>query len=53
MDNFEWGFGFTKRFGINHVDYSTQKRTVKDSGRWYSQVVRENGFPLPDACSPD
>lgn len=51
MDNFEWGFGFTKRFGITHVDYQTQKRTVKDSGLWYAKVVRENGFPLADASA--
>ncbi len=49
LDNFEWGFGFTKRFGIVHVDYSTQKRTVKDSGSWYAQTARSNGFPLSDA----
>jgi len=53
MDNFEWGFGFTKRFGITHVDYETQKRTVKDSGLWYSSVVKENGFPLTDASGLD
>ena len=52
MDNFEWGLGFTKRFGITYVDYTTQKRTVKDSGRWYSKTVRENGFPLADAAAP-
>jgi beta-glucosidase len=49
LDNFEWGFGFTKRFGIVHVDYGTQARTVKDSGRWYGQAAAANGFPLPDA----
>jgi len=51
MDNYEWGFGFTKRFGIVHVDYPTQKRTVKDSGRWYSQVIKKNGFPVAEANS--
>jgi len=51
MDNYEWGFGFTKRFGIVHVDYATQKRTVKDSGRWYAQVIRNNGFPVAEANS--
>jgi beta-glucosidase len=51
MDNFEWGFGFSKRFGITHVDYATQKRTLKDSGRWYSRVVQENGYPASDADS--
>jgi beta-glucosidase len=49
MDNFEWGFGFTKRFGLVHVDYETQARTVKDSGTWYARLARENGFPLSDA----
>jgi beta-glucosidase len=52
MDNFEWGFGFTKRFGMSWVDYATQKRVLKDSGRWYGQAARENGFPLSDANSP-
>ncbi|HTO24195.1 MAG TPA: GH1 family beta-glucosidase [Spirochaetia bacterium] len=42
LDNFEWNLGFTKRFGLVHVDFKTQKRTVKDSGRWYSDVVKEN-----------
>jgi beta-glucosidase len=49
MDNYEWGFGFTKQFGIIHVDYATQKRTVKDSGRWYQGVIRNQGFPVADA----
>ncbi len=44
MDNFEWAFGYSKRFGIVRVDYDTQQRTVKDSARWYAQVVRDNGF---------
>lgn len=42
MDNFEWGHGFTKRFGIVRVDYETQKRTIKDSGEWYAEVIRTN-----------
>ena len=42
LDNFEWGHGFTKRFGIVHVDYKTQKRTIKDSGEWYSRVIASN-----------
>ena len=36
MDNYEWAFGYTKRFGIVHVDYDTQVRTVKASGRWFA-----------------
>ncbi len=52
MDNFEWGFGYTKRFGITYVDYGSQKRIVKDSGRWYARVSKENGFPAADAAAP-
>ena len=44
LDNFEWAFGYSKRFGIVHVDYDTQLRTVKDSGLWYAEVARRNGF---------
>ena len=43
MDNFEWASGYDKRFGLIHVDYTTQKRTVKDSGYWYKKVVETNG----------
>ena len=39
MDNYEWGFGYTKRFGIVHVDYETQQRTPKASGRWYLDLI--------------
>lgn len=39
MDNFEWTFGYTKRFGLVYVDYETQRRVVKRSGRWYSNVI--------------
>jgi beta-glucosidase len=42
LDNFEWAYGYSKRFGIVHVDYDSQRRTVKDSGRWYAGVVRRN-----------
>lgn len=42
MDNFEWAHGFSKRFGLIHVDYETQKRVVKDSGEWYAEVIRTN-----------
>ncbi len=44
MDNFEWAFGYDRRFGLVHVDYDTQVRTPKDSARWYSGVMRDNGF---------
>lgn len=43
LDNFEWDSGYDKRFGLIHVDYRTQKRTLKDSAYWYAQVIRENG----------
>jgi beta-glucosidase len=42
LDNFEWGHGYTKRFGIVRVDYDTQKRIIKDSGEWYSRVIATN-----------
>merc|ERR1712050_764740 len=38
MDNFEWALGYSKRFGIVHVDYETQKRTPKASARMLSEV---------------
>ena len=40
LDNFEWGYGYAKRFGIVRVDFDTLERTVKDSGRWYSDLIR-------------
>jgi beta-glucosidase len=45
MDNFEWAYGYSRRFGLVHVDYATQRRTVKDSGLWYRDVIRRNGLP--------
>ena len=46
LDNFEWSHGYSKRFGIVHVDFATQKRTPKDSARFYSQVIATNGRVL-------
>ena len=43
LDNFEWSLGYAKRFGIVHVDYASQVRTVKDSGKFYSEVIRTHG----------
>ncbi|MFJ6114536.1 GH1 family beta-glucosidase [Agrococcus sediminis] len=40
LDNFEWAFGYEKRFGIVHVDYSTLERTKKDSALWYAELAR-------------
>ncbi len=42
LDNFEWADGFSQRFGLAYVDFKTQKRTIKDSGRWYGKVAAEN-----------
>ncbi|MFE3663217.1 GH1 family beta-glucosidase [Streptomyces sp. NPDC059164] len=42
MDNFEWAYGYAKRFGLVHVDYATQRRTVKSSGLRYAELVREH-----------
>lgn len=39
LDNFEWAYGYDKRFGLVHVDYATQRRTVKSSGRHYAEVI--------------
>jgi beta-glucosidase len=44
MDNYEWAFGYSKRFGLIYVDYETQRRIPKDSARWYAQVTRNNGI---------
>jgi beta-glucosidase len=46
LDNLEWSLGFTKRFGIIHVDFATLKRTPKKSARFYSEVIRTNGKSL-------
>jgi beta-glucosidase len=48
LDNLEWSLGFSKRFGIVHVDFATQKRTPKDSAKFYSQVIATNGAILDE-----
>ncbi|GAA4844080.1 GH1 family beta-glucosidase [Kitasatospora terrestris] len=45
LDNFEWAYGYSKRFGIVHVDFASQRRTPKDSARWYAQVMRTGELP--------
>ena len=42
MDNFEWAFGYGSRFGIVYVDFETQERTIKESGRWYAACIARN-----------
>jgi beta-glucosidase len=44
LDNFEWAFGYSMRFGLVHVDFATQQRTPKMSARWYAQVARKGGL---------
>ena len=51
LDNFEWAYGYGKRFGIVHVDYETQERRLKDSAHWYADVIRENGLTVDEAAS--
>jgi beta-glucosidase len=46
MDNFEWAYGYDPRFGLVYIDYPSLHRTIKDSGRWFAQVIQENGFDL-------
>lgn len=44
MDNFEWAYGYTKRFGMVRVNYETQERRIKLSGEFYKKVIKDNGF---------
>jgi beta-glucosidase len=46
LDNFEWAEGYKMRFGLVHVDYETQKRTLKSSAYWYKDVINSNGENL-------
>ena len=46
LDNFEWAAGYTKRFGLVHVDFETQERTLKSSAHFYRDVVRTRGAAL-------
>jgi beta-glucosidase len=40
LDNFEWGSGYSQRFGITYVDYPTQRRIPKASFHWYAELIR-------------
>ena len=44
LDNFEWSFGYDKRFGLVHVDYDTLERRPKNSASWYRNVIAANGI---------
>ena len=52
LDNFEWSHGYSKRFGIVHVDFDTQKRTLKDSAYFYARVIATRGRSLDAAAAP-
>jgi len=48
-DNFEWAEGFRQRFGIVYCDFKTRERVIKESGRWYSQLARNNALDFDPA----
>jgi beta-glucosidase len=49
MDNFEWAYGNSKRFGLIYVDYKdNQKRYLKESAKWYRDVIERNGIEVDD-----
>jgi beta-glucosidase len=52
MDNFEWAEGYKERFGLIHIDYPTQTRTIKDSGLWYRDLIRSHGSTLSPDSNP-
>jgi beta-glucosidase len=45
IDNLEWAEGFSQRFGLAYVDFQTQQRSIKESGRWYAKVAGRNALP--------
>lgn len=45
LDNFEWSHGYSKRFGLHHVDFETLERTPRKSASWYSRLIETNGMP--------
>ena len=51
FDNLEWSLGYSKRFGMVHVDFESQKRTPKDSAHFYARVVASNGAVLEEGTS--
>jgi beta-glucosidase len=42
LDNFQWGEGYTERYGLIYTDFRSQKRTIKHSGHWYARVAASN-----------
>ena len=51
LDNLEWSLGYSKRFGIVHVDFASQQRTPKDSAHFYAKVVATNGAVLEESTA--
>jgi beta-glucosidase len=49
LDNFEWGSGYSQRFGLVYVDYPTQRRIPKSSFYWYSQLIKKYQIVAPSA----
>ena len=52
LDNLEWSLGFSKRFGLVHVNFATQKRTPKDSAHFYTKVIASNGGAIAQRPPP-
>jgi len=53
LDNLEWSLGFSKRFGIVHVNFATQQRTPKDSAHYYARVIAGHGAALAEPLERD
>ncbi|MBU4002505.1 MAG: beta-glucosidase [Proteobacteria bacterium] len=50
FDNFEWVFGYSRRFGLIYVDYKTQERILKDSALWYRETINRNGLIIKETA---
>ncbi len=51
MDNFEWAHGTSKRFGIVHTEYRTQRRRIKSSGEWYRELIAAHRTARAEAAA--
>lgn len=50
LDNFEWAYGYSMRFGLVYVDFQSQRRIPKASARWYARLIRQGRLPLEEAA---